>query len=462
MTQSRNKTPEELAAKYDRAGPRYTSYPTAPVWTDAFGEADWNAALAAASNETDRTLALYVHLPFCSERCLFCACNVVITRRDDILDSYLKRLHNEINCTAAKLGRRRRITGLHWGGGTPTHLSPAQLESLMGVITNAFELAPNAEVSIEVHPPVTTKEQIETLHRLGFNRISLGVQDIDADVQKLINRNQTVEQTERILNWTRDLGVQSVNFDLVYGLPGQTADTWGRTIDEVLRLMPDRLAIYSYAHVPWLHPQQKRMPAERMADPELKLRLLRMAAERLPTEGQYELIGFDHYALPHDELATAVKERRLYRNFMGYTVKPAEDYVGFGMTAISEVGHAFAQNHTKINAWSNAVDEGRATVCKGHALSIDDRIRKQVIEQLMCNQQLSLVTFRENNATTFREYFSQQWAQLAEMENDGLLTLTDAALTVTALGRRFLRNICMLFDRYLEEQVKRGRFSQTV
>lgn len=462
MTLPEPKITEELVKKYDRAGPRYTSYPTAPIWSKEFGDNEWDAVLDVANGESNRSLALYVHLPFCSERCLFCACNVVITKRSDILTEYLSRLHAEIDRTANKLPDRRKIMGLHWGGGTPTHLSVSEIEALMAHITDRFELQEGAEVSIEVHPPVTTKEQMETLARLGFNRLSLGVQDIDEEVQRLINRNQTIQQTEQILTWARGLGFRSVNFDLVYGLPGQTTETWNRTLDEVLRLLPDRLAIYSYAHVPWLHPQQKRMPEDRMPTPERKLEFLSTASRRLSEEGGYQEIGFDHFALPSDELAKAVQERHLYRNFMGYTVKPAEDYIGFGMTAISEVGNAFAQNQTKINAWSQAVDEERSTVCKGHALDLDDQLRKLVIERLMCNQQLEHSEFEELASVPFREYFSEQWPVLLSMETDGLIALETGRLTVTEQGRRFLRNICMLFDRYLDGQEKRGRFSRTV
>jgi oxygen-independent coproporphyrinogen-3 oxidase len=462
MESPKSEVPAELVAKYDTSGPRYTSYPTAPVWTDAFGDAEWDAALVEANTHVDETLALYVHLPFCKERCLFCACNVVITQRDDVLQSYLKRLRQEIATIASKLPDRRKVSGIHWGGGTPTHLSPADIESVWDCLMEHFELVPDAEVSIEVHPPVTTRDQMETLARLGFNRVSFGVQDLDPGVQDMINRHQSLEQTENVLTWARELGFNSVNFDLIYGLPGQTLDTWNYTLDQVARLLPDRLAIYSYAHVPWLHPHQTRMPEDQLPSPDLKLELLRTASRRLEAEAGYEEIGFDHFALPTDELATAVKDRKLYRNFMGYTVKPARDYIGFGMTAISEVGNAFAQNHSKLNRWNEAVDSGHCAVHKGHSLSLEDRVRKLVIERLMCNQQ---ITFEEAEAVSgqpFREQFASQWKSLEDFEADGLVVRGESDLTVTKLGRNFLRNICMLFDSYLEEQLKEGRFSKTV
>ena len=462
MESPKSEVPAELVAKYDTSGPRYTSYPTAPVWTESFGDAEWDAALVEADTHGDEALALYVHLPFCKERCLFCACNVVITQRDDVLQAYLERLRKEIATVASKLPNRRKVSGIHWGGGTPTHLAPADIESVWNCLMDNFELLPDAEVSIEVHPPVTTREQMETLAHLGFNRVSFGVQDIDSGVQEMINRHQSLEQTENVLTWARELGFNSVNFDLIYGLPGQTLETWNYTLDQVARLLPDRLAIYSYAHVPWLHPHQNRMPEEQLPSPELKLELLRTASRRLEAEAGYQEIGFDHFALPKDELATAVKDRKLYRNFMGYTVKPARDYIGFGMTAISEVGNAFAQNHSKLNRWNEAVDKGHCAVSKGHSLSLEDRVRKLVIERLMCNQQ---ITFKEVEALSgqpFCQHFINQWQALEGFEADGLVVRGEEDLTVTKLGRNFLRNICMLFDSYLEEQLREGRFSKTV
>jgi len=455
--------PRELVEKYDRAGPRYTSYPTAPVWSDDFGRADWEQALATADAAgADEPIAVYVHLPFCKQRCLFCACNVVIGRRDDVVVDYLDRLEKEIVRTAERLTHRRRVSGLHWGGGTPTHLDVEQIERVWNVLGAHFELLPDAELSIEVHPPVTTREQMETLARLGFNRISFGVQDLDSEVQKQINRHQTVEQTERMLTWARELGMRSVNFDLIYGLPGQSPETWDYTLDEVLRLRPDRLAIYSYAHVPWLHPHQDRMDQSLLPEPTVKLELLRTAGRRLADEAGYREIGFDHFALPEDELARAVDEHRLYRSFMGYTVKPAADYLGFGASAISEVGNAFIQNHAKLNRWNDLVDAGEPPIHRGHALTLDDRVRKLVIERLMCNQ---VVRFDEVEALTgapFLETFAAQWQALEEMESDGLVARQDDRLEITPRGRNLLRNVCMLFDAYLPDQEQEGRFSRTV
>lgn len=462
MCPSPTDLPPGLVSKYDGHGPRYTSYPTAPVWRDDFEEAAWQKALASANERSDDPLALYVHLPFCEKRCLFCACNVVITQREDVVEAYLDRLYQSIDRVAASLPKRREISGMHWGGGTPTHLSSEQIRELFGRLQQHFTFLPEAELSIEVHPPVTTQEQMKVLRELGFNRVSFGVQDIDPEVQRIINRDQTLEQTEAITSWARELGYGSINYDLIYGLPGQTMDTWNRTLDEVQRLRPDRLAIYSYAHVPWLHPHQERMPQDRLPDAELKLELLRTASRRLVGEAGYEEIGFDHFALPTDDLAVAVREHRLYRNFMGYTVKPAPDYIGFGLTAISEVGNAFAQNEHKLNRWNDAIDRGESGVAKGMFIDEDDQIRKIVIERLMCNQRFSYAEAEALCGKSFAEYFARQWEELDSFEADGLVERQEDALVVTSLGRHFLRNLCMLFDRHLADMQKEGRFSRTV
>ncbi len=455
-------TPSQaLVAKYDRPGPRYTSYPTVPVWSHDFGQEEWQAALERANERAGESLAVYLHLPFCAHRCLFCACNVVITKRDDVVEAYLSRLEREVALNAPLLEDRRRLTGVHWGGGTPTHLSGGQMERVWGMITEHFEVAPEAEVSIEVHPPVTTREQLELLRRLGFNRISLGVQDLDPGVQDLIERWQTVEQTERLTEWARKLGFQSVNFDLIYGLPGQTLETWDYTLDEVIRMRPERLAIYSYARVPWIKPHQKRMEDERLPAPELKFQIFREARRRLLEAGWVE-IGMDHFARPEDELARAVGERRLYRNFMGYTVKPARDYIGFGMSSISEIGDAFAQSHGKLNRYSQALDAGRFPVERGHVLTREDQVRKLVIERLMCNLWLDLREVEAVSGRPFREEFAEQWEALAEMEADGLVVRGEEHLAITALGRTLVRNVAMLFDAYLDPEAERPIFSRTV
>ncbi|MBC8403971.1 MAG: oxygen-independent coproporphyrinogen III oxidase [Planctomycetes bacterium] len=453
--------PQDLLAKYDRVGPRYTSYPTAPAWKEDFDGDAWRIALSHADAKVDAPMGMYVHIPFCVHRCLFCACNVIISKRQDIVEQYLDRLELEIQRAAELLPKRRQISGLHWGGGTPTHLSVEQIQRVMGMIEKHFQLLPDAEVSIEVHPPVTTREQLQALYDLGFRRLSLGVQDLDWEVQQLIGRNQTLQQTEDVLDIARELGFESVNFDLIYGLPGQTAATWDFTLDQVLRMRPDRLAIYSYAHVPWLHPHQERMPADQMPGPELKLHMIRRCKQRLAGDGGYIEIGFDHFATPEDSMAKAVNKHRLYRNFMGYTVKPGEDYIGFGVSAISEVGGSFLQNHSKLNRWNQAIDKSECTVHRGLQLSTDDRVRKLIIERLMCNLWLDLTEVETYLELPFKQCFADAWQALAEMEADGLVVRGETWLQITPLGRTFLRNVCMLFDAYLPEQ-EGQRFSRTV
>jgi oxygen-independent coproporphyrinogen III oxidase len=453
--------PQKLVQKYDQIGPRYTSYPTAPVWRDDFGSEGLLDALGRANQNKNAPLGIYVHIPFCQHRCLFCACNVIIGRREDIVEDYLNRLEKEIDDVAECLTTRRQVSAMHWGGGTPTHLNPEQLQRLAGMIRKHFEILPDAEVSIEVHPPVTTRAQIQTLSDLGFRRVSLGVQDLDWGVQQLIERNQSLTQTEHMLNTARQLGFESVNFDLIYGLPGQTIQTWDYSLDEVLRMRPDRLAIYSYAHVPWLHAHQQRIAADTLPGPEQKLHMIRRSKERLAGDGGYTQIGFDHFAVPEDSLAQAMQEHRLYRNFMGYTVKPGADYIGFGVSAISEIGGSFIQNHAKLNRWNKANDAGEFAVHRGLQLSADDHLRKTIIERLMCNLWLDLDEVEQLSETPFLETFSEAWAALADMENDGLVIRGARHLQVTPLGRTFLRNICMLFDAYLPDQ-QGQRFSRTV
>ncbi|KAA3611656.1 MAG: oxygen-independent coproporphyrinogen III oxidase [Planctomycetota bacterium] len=456
--------PEPTAAlvqKYDRPGPRYTSYPTVPVWTDGFQDQAWLEALAEADRREEDRLALYLHLPFCRHRCLFCACNVVITQREDVVEAYLARLEQEIRRTAERLPNRRRVSGVHWGGGTPTHLSVQQMERLWSCLQEHFQIDHEGEIAIEVHPPVTTPEQLQCLRSLGFRRISLGVQDLDTGVQEIIERWQSVEQTESLLALSRELGFESANFDLIYGLPGQSPQTWDFTLDQVLRMRPDRLAIYSYAKVPWIKPHQKRMAEDLLPDPEVKMSLFRHARRRL-LAGGYQEIGMDHFALPGDELARAVQNRKLYRNFMGYTVRPAKDYIGFGASSISEVGCNFAQKYGKLNRWNQSIDDDGHAIERGFRLSPEDLVRKTIIERLMCNL---FVDFREVEnflSSSFQEHFQFIWEPLKEMEEDGLLEIGHDSLQVTALGRTLVRNIAMLFDAYLQPASNKALFSRTV
>lgn len=451
----------ELLARHDRPGPRYTSYPTAPEWSEAFTQTGYREALARAASSTGEPLSVYVHLPFCHERCLFCGCNVVISKRQDVSENYLEYLYREIAMGAEALGGARPVKQIHWGGGTPTFLTVVQLETLYGVIARHFDIAPGAEIAIEVDPCVTTRPQLECLRARGFNRISLGVQDLDPKVQAAVRRNQTVEETQRLVAWSRELAFGGVNMDLIYGLPEQREDTWRNTIDKVIEMRPDRLAVYSYAHIPSRIKHQRRLEGLPRPEGAEKYGLFAIA-RRMFLEAGYRAIGFDHFALPSDELAIAMDAGRLHRNFMGYTVTPGCDQVGFGVSAIGEVGGAYAQNEKRPVMYYKALDEGRFPTLLGIHLTEDDEIRRWVIRQLMCNFHLGFAALREGWGVTYDQYFAEEEAALAPYYEEGFLTREDDGLRIQPLGRVFIRNVCMVFDAYLKKPGGYTAFSRTV
>lgn len=443
----------KLIQKYDVAGPRYTSYPTAPAWSERFTADDARGRFQAAGRVgADQPLSLYVHLPFCRERCTFCGCNVVVAKDPTRVDRYLEYIAKELHLVAGALGERRTVSQLHWGGGTPTFLDNDQLTRLFRLLTQFFTLTPDAEVAIEIDPRVTRLDQLDTLRGLGFNRISLGVQDVDPEVQEAIGRHQTLAETQRIYRHARALGFSGINFDLIYGLPAQTSETWNQTLEEVVALAPDRLAIYGFAYVPQVKPHQKRLSLYNRVSGEQKLLLIRTAAETLGRAG-YAPIGMDHFALATDELAVASRRGTLFRNFQGYTVRPANDTVALGATAISDIAGAYAQNEPALLRYYAALDAGRLPTERGIMLSDDDCRRRQVINSLMCN--LSW-TMDEND----RVYFQPELERLAPMVDDGLVRLEGDRVMVTELGRLFVRNVAMTFDAYLPRQT--NQFSRTV
>jgi len=452
-----------LIERYDRPGPRYTSYPTAVEFHTGFTEEDYRARLATAS-AVDAPLSLYLHVPFCESRCTYCGCAVIATAKRDVAARYLEYLQRELAMLAGALGSRRRVVQCHWGGGTPTYLSPAQIAQLDAAVARHFDVAPDAEKAIEIDPRVTTPRQIALLRRLGFNRLSFGVQDFDECVQHAIGRHQTEAQT-RDLHWAaRDAGFESINFDLVYGLPMQTADSFARTLAAVVDLLPDRIAVYSYAHVPWMRPHQKAIDAADLPDARAKRALVAAAVDAFAAAG-YVSIGMDHFALPDDELAVAARERRLYRNFMGYTVRPAPDSVAAGVSAIGDVAGAFAQNHKTLARYYEALDAGRFPVERGYALSGEDRLRRHVIAELMCNFHVDAEAVAARFGIDFEDHFAPELARLAEPDGpsaDGLVRVERGGLTITDLGRLFVRNVCMVFDTYLAAHEGRPVFSRTV
>jgi oxygen-independent coproporphyrinogen-3 oxidase len=451
----------DLLMKYDRPGPRYTSYPTAPEWRDDFGDTDYRAALHRAAACPDDPLSIYIHLPFCWERCLFCGCNVVISKRHDVSNKYLEYLYREITMGAAALAPRRTVKQMHWGGGTPTYLDVPQIEALFAHVNQHFDFASDAEIALEVDPRVTSLEQLQCLRRLGFNRISMGVQDLDPTVQKAIGRNQTVEETRTLFAHCRELGFSGINIDLIYGLPEQNETTWANTIREVIDIRPDRLAVYSYAHLPSTIKHQKRIDGlPRPAGPE-KFELFAIA-RRLFLEAGYRIVGMDHFALPEDELSIALDERRLHRNFMGYTVVPAADMIGFGVSAIGEIGGAYAQNEKRPVQYYAALDAGHLPTHVGIHLTDDDEIRRWVIRQLMCNFYLDTQALENRYGVSYDGYFGNEERDLQPFYAEGFLERQDGNLVVLPLGQVFIRNIAMVFDAYLKKPEHFSAFSRTV
>lgn len=453
-----------LIRRYDRPGPRYTSYPTAVEFHAGFSHREYAACLDAAASRRDDALSLYLHIPFCESRCAYCGCAVVATRKRDVAATYLDYLAREITMLAGALGGRRRVVQYHWGGGTPTYLSSAQIARLDALVRRHFDVAPDAEQAIEIDPRVTTHEQLTLLRRLGFNRLSFGVQDFSDAVQQAIQRHQSETETRGLYWFARHVGFESINFDLVYGLPRQTVSSFQRTLDSVTELLPDRIALYSYAHVPWLRPNQKAIDPLDLPDADAKCALLASAVDTFTRTG-YEPIGMDHFALPADELAVAARERRLHRNFMGYTTRPAADSVALGVSAIGDVEGAFAQNHKTLARYYQALDAGQFPIERGYALTEDDRVRRYVITQLMCNFHVDLEQLCARFGVTAGEYFAAEFAALRAPGGplaDGLVEIDEGALTVTPRGRLFVRNVCMAFDRYLAAHEGRPVFSRTI
>jgi oxygen-independent coproporphyrinogen III oxidase len=463
MTRSVAAATAERLATFDRPGPRYTSYPTAVEFSDAFTPQRYLEKLDEAALRTEEPLSLYVHLPFCAERCSFCGCNVIITRKRGVAVAYLDDLEREVDLIAARLGGRNRVVQFHWGGGTPTYLSVPEMAHLWDVFAERFTFEPGAEIAIEVDPRVTSPEQVELMRRLGFNRVSMGVQDFDPQVQDAINRYQTFEQTRDLHELLRSAGTESINFDFVYGLPHQTPASFRQTIERAVALQPDRVAVYSYAFVPWIKAHQKQIHLEDLPPREVKLELFGIAHELFTAAG-YVQIGMDHFALPTDSLARAARDRTLHRNFMGYTTNPAPDSIGFGVSAIGEVGGAFAQNTKRLNRYEQALSEGVPPVERGFERSRDDVIRRDVIQSLMCNFHLDVRAIERAHGIDFASYFADALRELDDGPGAHGFVRRDAdAIRVTDDGRLFVRNVCMTFDAYLaRHDGDTQRFSRTV
>jgi oxygen-independent coproporphyrinogen-3 oxidase len=460
---ARLRVDEAQILRLSGSGPRYTSYPTAPVWSAEVGEREYEAALARAALRAEEPLSLYVHLPFCARLCLFCGCTVEITRRADRVTRYLAALEREIELVAARLAPRRRVAQLHWGGGTPTHLGLEELAALFGALARRFEILPGAELSIEVHPHVTSRAQIDLLTELGFERFSMGVQDTDPGVQAAIHRDQTLEETAALIAHCRARGVRSINLDLLYGLPAQDEGTFEHTLADVADLAPDRLAVYGYAHVPWLKPFQRSLETHGLPDAPARARLFALAVERLSEQG-YELLGLDHFARAGDSLVQALREGRLHRNFQGYTDQRADEMVAFGMSAIGDLGGTFAQNARDSAEYEARLAQGRLGTARGLVRSPEDDLRRAAIQALMCRMRLDLGQLEaETGRTDLERHFAPAWRALEPLAREGLCRLETRRVEVLPTGRLFLRHFAMAFDEYLaRESPAPARFSQTI
>ncbi len=448
--------------KYDKPGPRYTSYPTAPQFNQRFTPDDLLKEILR-TNEADNApdLSLYFHLPFCNTLCYFCGCNMIITQNRDRIGRYADYIKREIEVWSGLIRDDRRVEQLHWGGGTPTHLNPAEIESLIIHIRKHFNFTDDAEIGCEIDPRMLTREHLEALRNGGFNRISMGLQDFNEKVQKAINRIQPENMTRQVCEWVKELGFLSMNIDLIYGLPFQTPETFEDTVDRVIDISPERIAVFNYAYVPWMKKHMKLIKEDDLPAPESKLEILKMTIEKL-TDSGYVFIGMDHFAKPDDELAIALKEKKLYRNFQGYSTHSGADLYAMGITSISQLPRVYSQNHKKEKEYFESVDNGHLPVARGFLLDEDDSIRRRVVMNLMCQFSLDFTEIEEEFGIIFKDYFAWGLENLHAMEDDGLVTVDEEGIEITELGRLLIRNIAMNFDGYFERQVDTTRYSQTV
>ena len=452
--------PLDLARKYNRPGPRYTSYPTAPRFHTRYGRQDFIADLAGES-ASDEPLSLYLHLPFCRSLCNYCGCHMLVTHRPEKISAYVDSLMQEIGATAARLGGRRSAVQVHWGGGTPTYLAPEEIDRLMSHVASVFDILPEAEVSIEADPRGLTREHIDAARRSGFNRISFGVQDLDAGVQAAIGRIQPYELVAQATEWSREAGFDGISYDLIYGLPRQTRDTFAATTEQVIELCPDRLSVFSYAHVPWMKKHQALINESELPSTEEKLLMLVDTSQRL-VEAGYDFVGMDHFARPEDSLAEARRNGTMQRNFQGYSTHAGHGLLGFGTSSISQLDGAYAQNEKDLRAYYDAVDAGEPPVYRGYQLTEEDRLRREVIMSIMCRFELDERRIEDEFGVEFREHFANALEDLPELQDDGLIIRTDDGFVVTETGRYFVRNIAMPFDGYLKEAASGPKYSKTI
>lgn len=452
----------ELIAGLPSSGPRYTSYPTADRFHGGFREKEYLEALhTLGADASNKPLSLYIHIPFCNTICYYCGCNKIITKDKGRADAYIEYLEKEMKLLAPHLGGRHQLAQLHFGGGTPTFLSDNQLERVFEMIRKYFQLIPDGEYSIEIDPRKVSRETVLKLGRLGFNRMSVGIQDFDPKVQAAVNRIQSYEETKEVIDAAREAGFKSVSVDLIYGLPYQTSESIKTTIDTVLSLDPDRLALYHYAHLPHVFKPQRRIDTAAVPGSEEKLDMLQYCVQTL-TERGYVFIGMDHFAKPDDELSVALEKGLLQRNFQGYSTYADCDLVAIGVSSIGKIGNTYSQNERDIDAYYAAIDEGRLPVMRGYQLNQDDILRRNIIQDLMCRFALDYRVYEDISGTPFDRYFKDELADLEKLADLGLVSLNKQGLTVTPKGRFLIRNIAMVFDYHLRHKETKAKYSQTV
>ncbi len=451
----------DLIKRYDKAGPRYTSYPTAVEFDEQFTSDSYRQQIAL-SNQRGGPLSLYFHLPFCDTVCFYCACNKIITKNRQHAEPYLANLHKEIALQAALFDSNRIVEQLHWGGGTPTFLSHKQMRELMAITREQFTLADDesGEFSIEIDPREADADTIALLRKIGFNRISLGVQDFNPIVQKAVNRIQSEAETFAVIDASRANGFRSISIDLIYGLPHQTPDSFSETLDKIIAVSPERLSVFNYAHMPERFKVQRQMNSEDMPRPEVKLEILHRSIEQLTAAG-YVYIGMDHFAKPDDELAIAQRENKLYRNFQGYSTHSECDIIGLGVTSVGSVGDSYSQNQRTLEDYAASLSNNELPVFRGITLNDDDKIRRTVITRLICHFSLDINAIESELDINFSEYFVDVFPQLDQFTQDGLLTYDKNKIEVLPVGHLLIRNICMVFDFYIKEKTEQ-RFSKVI
>ncbi len=452
----------DLVKKYDKPGPRYTSYPTAPQFNDGFKSENYLDEVIRTNNmENPPDLSLYFHIPFCDTLCYFCGCNMIISRNRDRIKEYINHLKNEIDLLRTYLKKNRKVAQLHWGGGTPTHLLPNEIKELSSYINKNFEFVDSPENSCEIDPRELTYDHLAALREGGFNRISMGVQDFNPKVQEAVNRIQPEPLTRQVVDWIRELKFQSINLDLIYGLPFQTVEEFEKSVDAIIDISPDRVALFNYAHVPWMKKHMALIQEKDLPVPEEKLQILKMSVEKLTSAG-YEFIGMDHFAKPDDDLSKAFHKKNLYRNFQGYSTNAGTDLYAMGITSISQFGNVYSQNYKTEKEYFEALNNGIFPIMKGYTMTEDDIIRKEVIMRIMCDFELDFAKVENKFDINFENYFAYGLNNFDELISDGLVQIKDRKIHVSEMGRLLIRNVAMNFDGFLERKEDAGKYSRTV